>query len=291
MFCAFNFKVYTLLSHEWPRSLSLSPSAELNRGRATLSRRQTQPSELPSPFVGLNRCLTHSPAYLFLPIKHTHKIFAERDEDDHAVSGEGGRGVAHEQSFTVSTASRFKSATLQRIGSSADEIVDQNYQQNDSMDGLGVDDPIQHKNRNRHHEDEAHNNHNTKYPMEILENVKVDNALQSPMSTIKNVFTDSNQDELSFNKEELRKIEEQLRLVFIEFYQKLLHLKEYSFMNISAFSKIMKKYEQVSCMHSTCETYVLLAACSSQIQDFDIGLNIFRDDCFIKKQILRRDFV
>ncbi|KAK7274866.1 hypothetical protein RIF29_15967 [Crotalaria pallida] len=133
---------------------------------------------------------------------------------------------------------------LHRIGSSADEIVDQNYQQNDSMGGLGVDDPIRHKNRNSHHEDEAHDNHNTKDPMEILENVKIDNALQSPMSTIKNVFTDSNQDELSFNKEELRKIEEQLRLVFIEFYQKLLHLKEYSFMNISAFSKIMKKYEQ-----------------------------------------------
>ncbi|KAK7273617.1 hypothetical protein RIF29_14674 [Crotalaria pallida] len=48
------------LPHEWPLSPSLSPSAELNIGRATFSRCQTQPSELPSPFVGLNRCLTHS---------------------------------------------------------------------------------------------------------------------------------------------------------------------------------------------------------------------------------------
>ncbi|KAL5100192.1 hypothetical protein RYX36_004519 [Vicia faba] len=81
-------------------------------------------------------------------------------------------------------------------------------------------------------------------PMEVLENVKIDNALQSPKSSIKNVFTDSNDVELSFNKEELKKVEKQLRLVFVEFYQKLLHLKDYSFMNLSAFSKIMKKYEK-----------------------------------------------
>lgn len=94
------------------------------------------------------------------------------------------------------------------------------------MGGIEDDDRIQHKNRNTPHE-EAQNNYNRRDPMEILEHVKIDNALQSPISTIKSVFTNSNEDELSFNKEKLRKIEEQLRLVFIEFYQKLLHLKDY----------------------------------------------------------------
>ncbi|KAJ1380703.1 SPX domain [Sesbania bispinosa] len=134
---------------------------------------------------------------------------------------------------------------LQQIGSSAEENIDQNHEQKDSMGGPEVD-PVQQTSRNTHHEMEAHNNYKSRDPMEILEHVKIDDALQSPLSTIKNVFTDSNDNELNFNKEKLRKIEEQLRLVFIEFYQKLLHLKDYSFMNLSAFSKIMKKYEKIT---------------------------------------------
>ncbi|PNX96720.1 phosphate transporter PHO1-like protein, partial [Trifolium pratense] len=116
-------------------------------------------------------------------------------------------------------------------------------QQKESMMSTEVD-PNQQTNRSTHHDDEAHSNYKRSDPMEILEHVKIDNALESPV-TIKNVFTDSNDNnELSFNKEELRKVEKQLRLVFVEFYQKLLHLKDYSFMNLSAFSKIMKKYEK-----------------------------------------------
>ena len=106
--------------------------------------------------------------------------------------------------------------------------MDQNKQQKASVDIPEVE-LAQQANINTHHEGEAQrkNNYNRRDPMEILEHVKIDNALQSPLSTIKSVFTDSNEDELSINKEELRQIEEQLRLVFIEFYQKLLHLKEY----------------------------------------------------------------
>ncbi|KAH1042317.1 hypothetical protein GYH30_024564 [Glycine max] len=48
----------------------------------------------------------------------------------------------------------------------------------------------------------------------------------------------------SHKKVWFQKVKEQLRLVFVEFYQKLLHLKDYSFMNLSAFSMIMKKYEK-----------------------------------------------
>ncbi|KAJ7943430.1 Phosphate transporter PHO1-like protein [Quillaja saponaria] len=58
--------------------------------------------------------------------------------------------------------------------------------------------------------------------------------------------TNEKEEELSFNKEELKKVEEKLRRAFIEFYHKLLLLKHYSFMNLSAFSKIMKKYEKIT---------------------------------------------
>ncbi|GAV79395.1 SPX domain-containing protein/EXS domain-containing protein [Cephalotus follicularis] len=83
-------------------------------------------------------------------------------------------------------------------------------------------------------------------PLEILEHVKINNTLESPISTLKGVFKDSKDKELSFNKNELKRVEEKLRLVFTEFYQKLRLLKHYSFMNITAFSKIMKKYEKIT---------------------------------------------
>ncbi|KAK6921992.1 EXS, C-terminal [Dillenia turbinata] len=81
---------------------------------------------------------------------------------------------------------------------------------------------------------------------EILERVKINNTLETPMSTIKGILTDSREEDLSFKKEEVNKVEEQMRHVFIEFYQKLRLLKHYSFMNLSAFSKIMKKYEKIT---------------------------------------------
>ncbi|RZB86506.1 Phosphate transporter PHO1-like 10 [Glycine soja] len=132
-----------------------------------------------------------------------------------------------------------------KVKSPDTETMDESHQQKDSMVGP-EDNPLQQANRNTHYEEQAEENNNyiTKDPLEILQHVKVDNVPQSPISTIKKAFTDSSDNELSFSKEELRKVKEQLRLVFVEFYQKLLHLKDYSFMNLSAFSKIMKKYEK-----------------------------------------------
>lgn len=57
--------------------------------------------------------------------------------------------------------------------------------------------------------------------LKVLEHVKIHKPLESPVSTLKGVFRDSKDVELRFKKEELRKVEERLRLVFIEFYQKL----------------------------------------------------------------------
>lgn len=64
-------------------------------------------------------------------------------------------------------------------------------------------------------------------PLKILEHVKINNTFESPLSTIKGVFKDSKDENLSFNKEELRKVEERLKVVFTEFYQKLHLLKHY----------------------------------------------------------------
>lgn len=60
--------------------------------------------------------------------------------------------------------------------------------------------------------------------LEILERVKMNDVLESPISTLKGVFGDSNE---PISKKGLKKAEEQLRLVFSEFYQKLRRLKEY----------------------------------------------------------------
>ncbi|GLT98131.1 hypothetical protein SLE2022_156500 [Rubroshorea leprosula] len=82
-------------------------------------------------------------------------------------------------------------------------------------------------------------------PLQVLEPVKINNTLESPLSTMNSVFKDSKHDELSVNKNELKEAKEKLRPVFIEFYQKLCLLQHYWFMNLSAFSKIMTKYEMI----------------------------------------------
>ena len=64
-------------------------------------------------------------------------------------------------------------------------------------------------------------------PLEILDHVKINNPCESPVSTIKGVLNDCKERDLSFNKEEIRKVEERLKLVFIEFYRKLHLLKHY----------------------------------------------------------------
>lgn len=70
-------------------------------------------------------------------------------------------------------------------------------------------------------------NDNREGPLEVLDHVKMNNTLESPISTIKGVFKDSKEDDLSFDGEELKKAEEKLRVAFIEFYHKLRLLEHY----------------------------------------------------------------
>jgi SPX domain protein involved in polyphosphate accumulation len=82
--------------------------------------------------------------------------------------------------------------------------------------------------------------------LSVLERIRLNKTQETPLSTIKNVLKLSNQEELKFTRENLKKIEERLKNVFIEFYRKLRHLKNYSFLNTLAISKIMKKYDKIA---------------------------------------------
>lgn len=82
-------------------------------------------------------------------------------------------------------------------------------------------------------------------PIEILDNVKINIDPATPISTLKNVIKCPKANS-KFSKEELRKAEEQMKKAFVEFYRKLRLLKSYRFLNVLAFSKIMKKYDKTT---------------------------------------------
>ncbi|XP_050203261.1 phosphate transporter PHO1 homolog 3-like [Mercurialis annua] len=83
-------------------------------------------------------------------------------------------------------------------------------------------------------------------PLEILSRVTINNTLETPRSTIKGVLKVPQHTELKFTRENLTRVEEQLRRAFIQFYQKLRLLKSFSFLNTLALSKIMKKYDKTT---------------------------------------------
>ncbi|KAH9709649.1 phosphate transporter PHO1 [Citrus sinensis] len=66
-------------------------------------------------------------------------------------------------------------------------------------------------------------------PLEVLDRVKITNTLETPRSTIKGALKVPQHRELKFSREILRKVEDQL-----------------NFRNMLAFSKIMKKYDEIT---------------------------------------------
>lgn len=64
-------------------------------------------------------------------------------------------------------------------------------------------------------------------PLEILDHVTVRHPVETPRSTIKGLLNVPIQTELKFNKENMSKIEDQLKRAFIEFHNKLRLLKSY----------------------------------------------------------------
>ncbi|CAN0896522.1 Phosphate transporter PHO1 homolog 3 [Linum grandiflorum] len=82
--------------------------------------------------------------------------------------------------------------------------------------------------------------------LEVLHHVHMNYIPETPRDTIKGVLNVPELTKLKFTRANLRKVEEQLRQAFVEFYLKLRLLKSYSFLNTLAFSKIMKKYDKIT---------------------------------------------
>ncbi|XP_041004467.1 phosphate transporter PHO1 homolog 9-like [Juglans microcarpa x Juglans regia] len=91
--------------------------------------------------------------------------------------------------------------------------------------------------------------------LEVLDHVKLNITPETPVSTLKKILTSDVA--LSFTKKELRKAEERMIQAFIEFYRKLQLLKRYCFLNLLAFSKIMKKYDKIASRKAS-KTYMEL---------------------------------
>ncbi|XP_010500027.1 PREDICTED: phosphate transporter PHO1 homolog 8 isoform X2 [Camelina sativa] len=91
--------------------------------------------------------------------------------------------------------------------------------------------------------------------LSVLDHIRLNKNQETPLYTIRNVLKLSNQEELKFTRENLKKIEERLKDVFIDFYRKLRHLKNYSFLNTLAISKIMKKYDKI-CSRNAAKLYM-----------------------------------
>ncbi|KAA3488157.1 phosphate transporter PHO1-like protein 10 isoform X2 [Gossypium australe] len=130
-------------------------------------------------------------------------------------------------------------------GSEITDVILQGINQDDESTSVSENNTIE-KSNSRPEEVGNNSTNQQGDPLEILERVKIRNTLESPLDTIKGVFKDSKHDDLCFKKDELKKVEAKLRLAFIEFHQKLRLVKQYSFMNLSALSKIMKSYEKIT---------------------------------------------
>ncbi|RZC77733.1 hypothetical protein C5167_002166 [Papaver somniferum] len=87
---------------------------------------------------------------------------------------------------------------------------------------------------------------------EILNSVTI-NKIETPVSTIKAIISKNrnNNEGLRFNRRNLKIVEEQLKSAFVNFYHKLQLLKNYSYLNLLAFSKTMKRYDKITSRHAS----------------------------------------
>ncbi|GMJ11643.1 PHO1 homolog 3 [Hibiscus trionum] len=81
-------------------------------------------------------------------------------------------------------------------------------------------------------------------PQEVLNHVKLNQATFTAAKV--NCVSKPKQTQMDFSRDNLKRIEKQLKRAFIEFYYKLRLLKNYSFLNVLAFSKILKKYDKMT---------------------------------------------
>ncbi|KAK6152597.1 hypothetical protein DH2020_012236 [Rehmannia glutinosa] len=117
--------------------------------------------------------------------------------------------------------------------------------------------------------------------VEILDYVKINVHPDTPVSTLRNVIM-SSKSVPSFSEDELRKAEEKLQRAFIEFYYQLGFLKSYCFLNMLAFSKIMKKYDKITSRNAS-KSYLEIVDKSYLGSSDEVNKLIERvEDTFIK---------
>ncbi|KAM7267352.1 hypothetical protein ACFE04_009518 [Oxalis oulophora] len=102
-------------------------------------------------------------------------------------------------------------------------------------------------------------------PIDVLNHVKMNMYPHTPILTIKAILPSSNH-ALSFSKVELKKAEQRIIHAFVEFHHKLRMLKRYSFLNLLAFSKILKKYDKTT-SRNTSKSYMHM------VDKSDLGTN------------------
>ena len=73
-------------------------------------------------------------------------------------------------------------------------------------------------------------------PLEVLDRVKINQPIETPRSTIKGFLKISKNTELQFSRDNLNKVEEQLKHAFSVFYQKLRLLKSFRYILSPIFS-------------------------------------------------------
>ncbi|TXG66365.1 hypothetical protein EZV62_007640 [Acer yangbiense] len=83
-------------------------------------------------------------------------------------------------------------------------------------------------------------------PLDVLNRVKLNKTLETPYSIFKGFVNAPKHTEVTFSKENLKEVEKKLEHAFTEFYHKIRLLKNYSYLNMQAFSKIMKKYDKIT---------------------------------------------
>ncbi|XP_073309466.1 phosphate transporter PHO1 homolog 9-like isoform X2 [Primulina huaijiensis] len=87
---------------------------------------------------------------------------------------------------------------------------------------------------------------NNTFPPAYSFHAKINIEPKCPLMKLRRIIKSTNKSNLTIRIEELRRAEEKLRWAFIQYYRQLGLLKIYRSSNISAFSKIMKKYDKIT---------------------------------------------
>ncbi|KAF5792020.1 putative SPX domain-containing protein [Helianthus annuus] len=123
--------------------------------------------------------------------------------------------------------------------------------------------------------------------LDVLDRVKINAIIDTPMSTVRSVFNNLNLD-LNYNKNELKDAQGKLKQAFLELYEKLRFLKNYAYLNQMAFSKIMKKYDKITSRNAS-DAYLQMVEESYLSQSDEVAKLIERVEAVFIKHFCNGD--